>query len=338
MEVYTATLPRIPVAVVGATGAVGQKAIALLEHHPRLKVTQLVSSNAKTGRRYGEAVNWREELPLPNDVADLILSSADEVTCPVAISALPATVAETVELALTERGIHVCSNAAAFRMDPTVPILIPEVNLEHLSLLSKQQHSGKLITNPNCVVAVLAPVLAPVLEITSVRHVSVITLQALSGAGYAGMDALDGTATVIPCIEGEVEKIERETRKILDCPDLPITTQVHRVPVRHGHMVAVQVHYHTVVHPAEVVEAVRKQAERYPHSYAMYSEPSLPQPVQCLDDQDMRIHIGGIRQGGNGDTIAFVALGHNLVRGAAGAAIANLEAAIDANILEVVQE
>ncbi len=325
----------VPVAILGATGAVGQKAIALLDEHPFLKVAQVVASDAKAGQRYDQAVTWLEDLPLPSDVASLIVSSIDQISCPVAIGALRASVAAVVEPMLTAKGIHVCSNASAFRMDPNVPILIPEINSDHLELLREQGNAGKLITNPNCVVAVLAPALAPVLGITSVRHVSVTTLQALSGAGYSGFDVLDRPLTVIPSIEGEAEKIVIETRKILDRPELPITAQVHRVPVRHGHMVAVQVHYHTFVHAEEVRKAFSEQAQRYPESYVLYDDPCLPQPVESLNDRDMRIHIGGIRQGGDGDTIAFTALAHNLVRGAAGAAIANLEAVLGAGVIQV---
>ena len=329
------THPTIKVAILGATGAVGQKAIALLEEHPQFSVGELVASDAKVGARYGDVVAWREELPLPGDVADLTISSVEGVTCPVAISALPADVAAAVEPQLTQRGIHVASNAAAFRMNEDVPILIPELNLDHLSLLAQQQHSGKLITNPNCAAAVLAPALAPVLEITSVRHVSVVTLQALSGAGHAGLDALDRAPTVTPYIEGEEGKIARETRKILDRSDLPITVQVHRVPIVHGHTVAVQVHYHTAVSAQEVRDVLIEKAERYPQSYIGYDDPAYPQPVQCLTPRDMRVHIGGVKQGGDNDTVAFTALAHNLVRGAAGAAIANLEAAIDQGAIVV---
>jgi len=324
---------KIPVAIIGATGPVGQKAITLLANHPRFEVKEVAASEGSAGQIYGARVQWKNEVELPANIAALKIKSLLDVESKYVISALPADVAKEVEPALAKKGHIVCSNASAFRMDPTVPLLIPEVNLEHLSLLSKQTWSGKILTNPNCSTVFLAGALSPLRELGEFDHVSVVTLQALSGAGYPGVSAYDLLGNIIPHIGGEEDKIRLETKRILGtasaAANFGVTVDVHRVPVLNGHTVAVHLRFKKSVNVKSVTELFKKIESKDPNFIKVHSLEDHPQPLRDLNPHDMRIHIGRLKQGDRPDTVGFISMGHNLVRGAAGAAIAILDAYVD---------
>lgn len=317
------------IAILGATGTVGQKAIKLLEDHPNFEVTELVASDRSTGKIYGEIVDWRESSEIPSYVKNIKLIDHGEVTADYALSALPSDVAKSTEIKLAEKGVHVISNASAYRMDPNVPLLIPEINPGHLKLVDKQKTKGKIITNPNCATVFLALGLFPLMSLGHINHVSVITLQGLSGAGFPGVASLDIVGNTIPNISGEEEKVETESAKILgaiDCPaDFQITAHVNRVPVISGHTVGMHVFFDQDVSAAQVKQAFEAKRTEFPELYRLYDNPFRPQPAKDISWNDQRAHIGRIKQGGSPNVVGLVSMGHNLVRGAAGAAILNLE-------------
>ena len=319
-----------PVAILGATGAVGQKLIRMFEGHPDFRVSEVTASEQSQGKTYGDVVSWKEETPLPESIRDLTLCSPQEVRSPFALSALPGEVAQTVEPELARRGIHVVSNASALRMGRTIPLLIPEVNREHLSLLQQQTTPGKIVTNPNCATVFVVLALAPLLELGELEHLSVVTLQAISGAGHHGLSAFDIVGNIIPHIPGEEEKIEEETKKILGDSDTPapfsVTAHVHRVPILHGHTVALHLFFKTPVTIGSVQSQYAKWAKRFPSLYQIYKDDFHPQPLKDIHSLDQKVHIGRIKQGDRPHIVGLVSLGHNLVRGAAGAALLNLEA------------
>ena len=320
---------KLPVAILGATGPVGQRAITLLENHPLFEVKELAASEGSAGLRYGDRVQWKNEYPLPQFAADLKIKPLLEVQSKWVISALPADIAKEIEPALAERGHIVCSNASAFRMDPRVPLLIPEVNSSHLSLLSKQPWKGKILTNPNCSTVFVAGALSVLRGIAEIDHVHVVTLQALSGAGYPGVSSFDLLGNIIPHIGGEEEKIRLETKRILGTAEealhIGVTVHVHRVPVLHGHTAAVHVRFKKSVSASAVLAAFKETEARLPDFIKVHTAEDRPQPLRDLTPHDMRIHVGRVKQGDSPDIVGFISQGHNLVRGAAGAAIAVLE-------------
>ncbi len=238
---------RIPVAVLGATGAVGQRLVSLLEGHPQFVLAEVAASERSAGKTYAEATRWILPGDVPGEARGLVVTQVDaDFASPVLLSGLDAAVADTIEPLQAGRGKLVVSNTKSFRMRPDVPLVIPEVNADHLALLDGQPtraSGGGIVTNPNCSVVGLAMALAPLHRAFGIEAVAVTTLQALSGAGYPGVPSLDSNANVIPFIDGEEEKIEREPRKILGRleagrvvdADFPISVSVNRVPVRDGH-------------------------------------------------------------------------------------------------------
>lgn len=283
---------KIPVAILGATGLVGQKAIELLKTHPDFYVKEECSR---------------------------ALLSPLECQSPFVISALPSTVAKTIEPLLAARGQMVFSNTSAHRMDENVPILIPEINLDHLSLLEKQKTPGKIITNSNCTTAFIALALAPLLALSPINHVSAITMQALSGAGYLGPSALSALGNIIPYIPDEETKILQETRKILSKPNLNMLVHVHRVPVVDGHTIALHIHFDHAIELDQVIAQYSKEP------YVLYHQNDRPQPRLDITPTDMRAHIGRLKTSSDKHTLGLIVMGHNLVRGAAGAALKNME-------------
>jgi len=323
---------KLPVALLGATGPVGQKVISLLENHPLFTLAELAASEGRIGKRYGDIVAWKNELPLPASVAAMEMRSLLEVQSRLVISALPSDIALEVEPALAARGCIVSSNASAFRMQSNVPLLIPEVNAAHLSLLNKQSTSGRIVTNPNCSTVFLACALAPLQALGEIEHLSVVTMQALSGAGYPGVSSFDLLGNVIPHIGGEEAKIQEEVKKILGAPEkeasFPVTVHVHRVPVLHGHTVATHVRFRKAVSVDQVNAQFHQWQERFPGLFELHTAIDRPQPLRDLNPHDMRVHIGRVKQGGDAQTVGLISMGHNLIRGAAGAAIANLESTL----------
>lgn len=322
-------MSRIPVALLGATGTVGQKFIKLLEDHPVFEITELVASERSAGKTYGEATIWREEGHLPARLNDMVLKTPDDVTTPYAVSSLPSEIALVVEKQLCERGIHVVSNASSYRMATEVPLLIPELNPAHMELVEKQPTKGKLITNPNCATVFLALGLAPLRSLGTIKHVSVVTLQAVSGAGYPGVPSLDVMGNIIPFIGSEEDKIETEVKKIFGGPTeaapFAVTAHVNRVPVAHGHTIAMHVFFEEDVDVVDARAMIDKAIEENPELYVYYDDDFRPQPQKDITPFDQRAHLGRLKQGSEKNVIGLVSMGHNLVRGAAGAALLNLE-------------
>lgn len=320
----------ISVAILGATGVVGQKAIALLSRNPRFNIIELAASEQRTGQVFGEVCDWREPLiPLPEAVASMKISSMQSLQSNYIISCLPSEIAEIEEPKLAEQGKMIFSNASTFRMHREVPLLVPEINEAHLSLLNDQKSSGKIITNPNCSAVGITLALAPLMELGEIEHVSIVTLQSISGAGYPGVPSLDIIGNTIPHIAGEAEKITEETKRILGSAENPanfaLTTHVHRVPVMYGHTVTLHVTFKNSIHPAQATESYKAWNDKYPELFVLHNKDARPQSTKDLRLDDMRVHIGNLRQGDKQNILGLVCLTHNLVRGAAGAVIANME-------------
>jgi aspartate-semialdehyde dehydrogenase len=338
---------KFRVGILGATGMVGQRFIQLLEHHPQFEVTAVAASDRSQGKAYGEACSWRLQGEMPASVRSLrVQAPAPPLECDLVFSSLPGDIARETEGSFAAAGYPVISNSSAFRMDEDVPLLIPEVNHQHLDLLPRQRQrytsGGYIVTNPNCSTIMLALAIAPLNAAFGISSVVATTLQALSGAGYPGVASLDILDNVLPHIGGEEEKIETETTKILGrCVDARIETapmavsaQCHRVNVADGHMAAVRV---KLSRPAELNDLREALAsfKSLPQELGLYSAPR--DPIVVRDEVD-RPQPKLDRDAGNGMTITigrlkpdsvldyrFVVLSHNTIRGAAGAAILNAE-------------
>ncbi len=329
---------RISTAVLGATGTVGERLVALLADHPWFELTQVAASDRSAGEHLGDRLS--PDVPLPDRVADLVLRGLDDpFDARLVLSALPADAAREVEPRLAGAGHVVVSNASAFRMDPSVPLLVPEVNPEHLSLVDRQRSDrpgwGGLVTNPNCAAAGLVMALAPLHRAFGLRAVHVTTFQAISGAGRPGPAAGDLFDNVIPFIGGEEEKLAAEPRKILDA-DFPLSATCTRVPVLHGHLEAVSV----ALEGDPGLDAIREALAGFRSPLADLGLPSAPDRPLDLLEGDARPQPRLDRDAGGGMTVTlgrlrpcpvhtarFLVLSHNLVRGAAGAALLNAELA-----------
>ena len=336
---------RIEVGVLGATGMVGQQFISRLEHHPWFNVAWLAASERSEGKAYADAAPWRLAAPMPDAIRALNVDACTPGKGPkVIFSALDAKAADELEHQFAAAGHVVLSNARSHRMDPLVPLLIPEVNASHLALIADQRRAkgwpGAIVTNPNCSVVALAMSLAPLRQF-GITRVSVTTMQAVSGAGYPGVPSLDILGNIIPFIGGgEEEKIETETRKILGAGlgktwhDAIVSAQVNRVPVIDGHTMTVSVELSSKPDAAAVAEAMRAFTGK-PQALKLPTAPLPPIDVtEAPDRPQPRLDAGK----GNGMTVTvgrvrpcpilgtkLIALGHNTVRGAAGAAILNAE-------------
>ncbi len=341
-----ARVRRIEVGVLGATGMVGQQFIRLLADHPWFKPAWLAASERSEGRRYLEAAAWRLGGPPPQVLSDTTVESCTPGSGPqLVFSALDAAAADEIEPAFARAGHIVVSNTRSFRMHPDVPLLIPEINPEHLQLLPLQRRArgweGAIVTNPNCATVVLAMVLAPLRQF-GLRSIMVTTMQAISGAGYPGVPSMDIMANLIPFISGEEEKVESESQKILGTFDgsgvrsypAVISAQTTRVPVVDGHTESISVALDAKPSPEDVKAALssfrgRPQELRLPsapeHPIVCLDEPNRPQPRRDVDrGGGMTVSVGRIRPCPLMGT-KLIALGHNTVRGAAGAAILNAE-------------
>ena len=336
----------IPVGILGATGMVGQQFIALLTNHPWFKVDWLGASQRSEGKAFRDAAAWRLPNRLPDDVARRMVEAATPGNAPkLMFSGLDAAVAGEIEAAFAAAGHIVVSNARNYRMMADVPLLVPEVNADHLALLeiqgSTRSWRGRIVTNPNCSTVVLATALAPLRQF-GLETTMITTLQAISGAGYPGVASWDILGNVIPHIGGEEEKIETETKKILGCltngavqpHQVRISATTTRVPVQNGHTESIAVGLVQQPPPEAVVDAWESfrgkpqqldlpSAPKQPIVYAR--EPNRPQPILDVNrDGGMTVTIGRLRACPL-FTYKFVALGHNTIRGAAGAAILNAE-------------
>lgn len=325
----------LDVGVIGATGLVGQHLLARLARHPWFRVRWVAASERSAGRLYGE-LPCRLEAERPSGVEALRVDTPVPGRGPqLLFSALDAATAADLEPALAAAGHTVISNASAHRLREDVPLIVPEINAGAIDLVDRQPWSGALITNPNCSTIFLTLALAP-LAAFGLKAVTVTTLQALSGAGYPGVAGLDAINNVVPFIAGEEEKIERETLKILDAR-FAISAQATRVPVAHGHTEMVSVAFDQRVTAADVRHAwqtfagdarSRELPSAPPAPLQVLDEDNRPQPRLDVDKGGgMTVTIGRLRPCGVLDW-RFAALGHNLVRGAAGAAILNAELAV----------
>ena len=330
---------KIPVGVLGATGSVGQKFIQLLENHPYFEVREVAASERSAGKKYAQAVNWFLPGQPPESVKEMIIKPAEaNLDCRLVFSGLDASVAGEVETAFAQAGYMVVSNSKNHRIDTDVPLLIPEVNPDHLNLIEKQPYPGKIVTNPNCSTIGLVMAVKPLIDAFGVEKINVVTLQAISGAGYPGVSALTILENAIPYIGGEEEKIESEPCKILGkfekdqiiALDLPISAQCNRVPVIDGHLLAVQVQLKEKADRDDIIK-VWKEFKSEPQAFNLPSAPR--QPVHYLQADDypqprlhrdiengMAVSVGRLRKCPLFD-YKFSVLSHNTVRGAAGGAI-----------------
>ncbi len=329
----------INVGVLGATGAVGQRFVQLLADHPWFNLTTLTASERSAGKQYADVVKWRLDVPFPEKIGKLRVSPTSVKSLKnvdLVFSALPAEIATDVEVKVADSGVAVCSNASSHRMLPDIPLVVPEVNPDHLGLIDVQRDKGRegfIVTNPNCSTIMMVMALAPLrkFEWTDIR---VATMQAVSGAGFDGVAAMAIYDNVIPYIGKEEEKMETETLKIMGTfkngtvTDAPfrVSASCHRVPVIDGHSMAIWVDIKKSVD--DVIKAYKtykppiKGLPTQPEKSVQYlDDPDRPQPrLDRMRGNGMTVSVGRVREG-----IRFVAMGHNTIRGAAGASVLNAE-------------
>lgn len=332
------------VGILGATGTVGQRFCQLLENHPQFEITALAASDRSVNKPFVEACSWKLPTPMPESVKNIVVTPIEPpLDCDLVFSSLPSSVARETEETFARAGYPVISNSSSFRMDEDVPLLIPEINPEHLDLIEVQKKKrgfgkGFIVTNPNCAVISFAPPLAALERAFGVESVFVATMQAISGAGYPGVASLDITDNVLPYIAGEEPKVEIEAQKILgkfngehiEKADFVVSAQCFRVHVVDGHTASVRVKLRNRATLEEVIDAI----SNFPN-LTLYSspknfieireEPDRPQPRLDRDTgKGMTITVGRLFPDNIFD-YRFVALSHNTVRGAAGATVLNAE-------------
>ena len=338
---------RIPVAVLGATGAVGQRFVQLLTEHPLFEIAALAASKRSAGKSYADACRWVIPGDPPASLKDMIVSPLEaDLPARLVFSALPADVAREVEPRFAEAGYAVCSNASAFRYEPDVPLLIPEVNSEHLSLISAQHKvrgwPGFIVTNPNCSTTGIVMALKPLHDEFGLKKVFAFTMQGASGAGYPGVPSLDILDNVIPYIGGEEEKITRETRLLLGHvvneeqreTEITISAHANRVPVIDGHTIALSLGFEHKPTPGEAIEVLRT----FTGPTDVHNLPSAPKmPIIVRNEEDrpqprrdrnaeggMAVSVGRVRECPILDLRMLVVV-HNTIRGAAGGSLLNAE-------------
>lgn len=337
----------ISVGVLGATGAVGQRFVQLLAGHPNFELSVLTASKRSAGKKYRDAASWRLEVPFPDDVGDIVVSDTTVESLKkvdLVFSALPADLAGEVEMQCARAGIGVCSNASTYRMEPDIPLVVPEVNADHLGLIDLQRDKGTdgfIVTNPNCSTIMLTCSLAP-LRTFSFSDVKVATMQAISGAGFEGIPGMAIFDNLIPYIGNEEEKMERETLKIMGTFDgaevqnapFSVSACCNRVPVIDGHSMSVWI---DIKDPVEKVEkafrtwkSTLSDLPTLPEKSVEYIDlPDRPQPrLDRMKGKGMTVSVGRVRPG-----IRYQAMGHNTIRGAAGASILNAEVICDRDYL-----
>ena len=338
---------KLPVGILGATGMVGQRFIQLLEHHPWFEVSWLAASDRSADKTYSEAAKWRMRTPLPPNIAEMKVSPAAPAGAPkIIFAALDADIARDLEPQFAEAGSAVISNSSAFRMHPNVPLVIPEVNPDHLALIDAQtwrKHSGGfMVTNANCSAIGLVLALAPLHQQFEIDRIFVSTMQAVSGAGYPGVPSIDILGNVIPFIKNEEEKMEIETKKMLgtrkghevESARFALTAHCNRVPVEDGHTESVSISFKKKPSANDILHAWSNfrsvpQELKLPHAPTtpvIYDDrPDRPQPRFDVDrGNGMSSVVGRLRPCGLLDW-KFTVLSHNTIRGAAGAALLNAE-------------
>jgi aspartate-semialdehyde dehydrogenase len=336
------------VGILGATGTVGQRFVQLLENHPNFEVTALAASDRSIGKTYVEATNWKLTMPMPESVKEIrVRPIQPPLDCELVFSSLPSDAALNAEFEFAFAGFPVISNSSAFRMEADVPLLIPELNHDHLNLIEIQKKkrgfdTGFIVTNPNCSAIAAAPPLHVLHRNFGLEAVMITTLQAISGAGYPGVASLDITDNIFPFISGEEEKVEIELRKILgdlsgesvNLADFKVSAQCNRVNVVDGHTACVRVKFLRKADLADVKSALAGFTS-LPQELNLYSAPNQPiivreekdRPQPRLDREagkGMATTVGRIMNDSVFD-LKFVSLSHNTIRGAAGAAVLNAE-------------
>lgn len=338
----------INVGVLGATGAVGQRFVQLLSNHPWFNLQTLTASERSAGKRYSDAVNWRLDEPFPENTGDLIVknTTVDSVKgLDLVFSALPAELAGGLETAIADAGVGVFSNASSHRMDSDVPLVVPEVNPDHLGLIDVQRDKGRdgfIVTNPNCSTIVMVMALSPIRN-RSFSDVRVATMQAVSGGGFQGVSAMEIYDNIVPYIGSEEKKMETETLKIMgrlngstiEDAGFSVSASCHRVPVIDGHTMAIWADV------KEDLDLIRSDFRNYrapfsglptqPGESIHYFEGIEDRPQPRLDRNrggGMTVSVGRVREG-----LKFIAMGHNTIRGAAGASVLNAELAASKKIL-----
>ncbi len=338
---------KLPVGILGATGIVGQRFIQMLEHHPWFEVAWLAASDRSEGRPYAEAVRWRLKTNIPTRIANMTVSPASPASAPkIIFAALDAAIARELEPQFAAAGCAVVSNSSALRMQTDVPLVIPEVNGDHISLIETQSwrrsSGGFAVTNPNCSAIGLVIALAPLHRHFQLEAVMAVTMQAVSGAGYPGVASLDILGNVIPYIKNEEEKMEEETQKLLGTlsggkvvpATFAMSAQCNRVAVEDGHTESVSVRLKHKAKPDEVIAAwndfrAEPQQLRLPSApdrpVIYMTAPDRPQPrFDCDLGGGMTTAVGRLRPC-NVLEWKFTVLSHNTIRGAAGAALLNAE-------------
>lgn len=337
---------KIPVGILGATGMVGQRFVELLANHPWFEIVSLTASDRSEGKPYGQAMKWLMNTPLPENLKKMIVSpTIPNLPCKLVFSSLDASVAGDIEASFAKEGYTVVTNARNHRMNESVPLLIPEVNREHLKLLETQDifgGKGKIVTNPNCSTIGLCLALKPLQDAFGIDAVQVVTMQAISGAGYPGVASFDILDNVIPYIQGEEQKMESEPLKILgslkdqmiELSPIKISAQCNRVAVSDGHLMSVSLKLKKKAKKEEIIESF----ETFKTAVQDYGLPLAPlKPIHYLHedhypqpkvhrnvDKGMAITVGRLRECALMD-YKFTILSHNTIRGAAGGAILNAE-------------
>lgn len=342
---------KLRVGILGATGTVGQRFVQLLDDHPQFEVTALAGSDRSRGKPYADACVWRLPGEMPESVRTIVVEEPlPNLDCDFVFSSLPGEIARDTESLFRDAGYPVISNSSAFRMDEDVPLLVPEVNPDHLALIDRQlarHRGGFIVTNPNCVAIGVALAIAGVERAFGIDALIVTTLQAISGAGYPGVASLDITDNIIPFIRQEEEKLEIETRRILGTLETPaandprvvpagfaVSAQCHRVPVTDGHTAAIRVKLERQA-SLDDVRAALESFTGSPQKLGLHSAPPRPVIVRTEEDRPqprldrdagrgMSVTVGRLFPDAVLD-FRFVVLSHNTIRGAAGASILNAE-------------
>lgn len=327
-------MKKIPVAILGATGSVGQKFIELLTNHPWFEIKELAASKRSAGKKYKDAANWLMSSKLDKKISNMIVKEcAPNLNSQLVFSALDSSVAGEIETEFAKKKYYVISNAKNHRQDKDVPLIIPEVNPEHFSLVRNKE--GAIITNPNCSTIGLTMVLKPLHDKFGIKSVNVVTMQAISGGGYPGVPSLDILGNVVPFISGEEEKMVKEPLKILgklnknkiENAKIKISAQCNRVPVFDGHLETVQIKLKAKVAKEEIIKCWEEfrgepQEKKLPSAPVQpihyFHDEHLPQPrLNSMLENGMAVSVGRLRKCEIFD-YKFVLLSHNTIRGAVG--------------------
>lgn len=352
---------KVPVAVLGATGAVGQRFVSLLADHPWFEIASVTGSKRSQGQPYGKAVKWLLPGEIPPAVREMVIERTDALPSDIQLvfSALPSRVALEAEPELASRGYLVCSNASAHRMEPDIPLLIPEINADHLALIDHQRSQrgwpGLIVTSPNCASTAIVFPLKALDDAFGLSQVHAVTMQAVSGAGYPGVASLEIVDNVIPFIPGEEPKLEQESRKMLgdagdgtvEPGDFQVSAQVNRVPVLDGHLVALSIG----LRKKADLEDITRALDTFKVSDSISGLPSAPDRALLLRHEEDRPQPRLDREAENGMAVSvgrvqpcsvldykMISLVHNTLRGAAGGAVLNAELLVKQGFVDKYQE